>query len=111
MGRPQWDGPTQANVGKPPILNQLLISSVIVSLVRSAATQLCGFTIGNDPTDDLPASMLVPVEKQAIILHRYLSNDKMFPRNSSLASCITASNGGGHIALCNIIHLVHPLFQ
>lgn len=69
-----------------------------------------GFTVGDDPTDDLPLRMQIPIEKMANPIFRLLSKKDMFPRNSRLPAIIRSCDGDGFRALKAVLFKSHPVF-
>lgn len=70
-----------------------------------------GFSIGDDPDDDLPRQMEIPVAKMTHTIFRLLSKKDMFPKNSRIPGIIRACDGDGYRALKAIIFKSHPAFH
>lgn len=69
-----------------------------------------GFTCGNDPDDDLPKCMEVPLSHMSPLLYQMLCNPKMFPKESWLrGELLSCETGDGYKALLQITFKAHPV--
>ena len=70
-----------------------------------------GFKAGNDPDDDLPQRMELPLNAMSQPLFRLLNKTGMFPKGSSCLGVLTANYGDGYKALKQILYPCHPVFH
>eukprot|EP00980_Cylindrotheca_fusiformis_P005318 scaffold1137_cov65-Cylindrotheca_fusiformis.AAC.1 len=69
-----------------------------------------GFTVGNDPDDDLPRRLEMVINRMAHPLYRFLSKKEMFPKGSRLIDVVKSCEGDGYQALKAILFKSHPAF-
>lgn len=69
-----------------------------------------GFTIGDDPSNDLPITMNMPIASMAGPLHCLLLKRNMFPPGSRLISIVNSAENDGYVALKAILFASHPAF-
>ena len=70
---------------------------------RSDHGGIRGFTAGDDPDDDLPWRMGVPLSRMAQPVYCLLSKKDMFPTGSRLHKIVRLVNGDGYVALKAIL--------
>ncbi len=70
-----------------------------------------GFTCGGDADDDLPARMLLPIQRMDATVYRLLSRKGMFPASSNLTAIVASCAGYGYQALKQVIFQSHPCFH
>ena len=69
-----------------------------------------GFTAGNDPDDDLPLRLAVPLKKMTQPIFRLLQKKDMFPKDSNLHKIVLTCYGDGFAALKAVLFKAHPIF-
>ena len=70
-----------------------------------------GFTCGSTNDDDLPQKFALSLKTWAGVIARYLSNDKVIPKNGIFSDIVKTCNGDGYAALMNIVHGSHPIYH
>ena len=69
-----------------------------------------GFTAGDDPDDDLPRRMSLPLDRMHPVIYRLLQKDSMFPAGSRLIQVVASCFGDGYKALKQVLFNSHPVF-
>ena len=67
-----------------------------------------GFTIGDDPADDIPQRMNIIVHRTSNLVFQILSIKDMFPKDSRLKNLVAQCSGNGYKALKAVIFKSHP---
>jgi hypothetical protein len=70
-----------------------------------------GFTVGDDPDDDLPRRMEIKISQMSNPIYRILLKKDMFPKNSRYSAIVRSCNGDGYRALKAVIFNSHPAFH
>lgn len=70
-----------------------------------------GFSVGNDPEDDLPSNLEIKISKMVNPLYRILSKKDMFPAKGNLPAIVRTCNGDGYRANKSIRFVTHPAFH
>ena len=70
-----------------------------------------GFTAGDDPDDDLPLRLRIPVTQMAHTLFRLLQKPGMFPADSKCISIVQQCYGDGFKAIKQLLFPSHPVFH